>query len=152
MILLDGTLGSFQYAGVTQSGAGGLPPVFTPAHIEAGSTGADFSTNMPAFPVVGANWPTTGSLYENYVLLTTIPANPARANAEIHNLSGVNLVVIRDDGTAQTGNVMTNASLFMIPPGAGQGQPGAPYANKTFKGRYQVYGPAGAGPITALVD
>ena len=137
--------------GVTTPGVNGAPPAFLPAKIDAGSTGSDFSTNMPAFPVVGANFGNAG-LYANYVLLTTIPANPARANAEIPNLTGQLLVVLRDDGTALAGNAPTNASLFVIAPGLGAGAPGVPYVNRTFKGRYQIFGPPGTGPVSAYVD
>jgi len=107
----------------------------------AGGTGTDWSQGAPNIPVVGSAF-TTGP-YAGYVRIALIPANPGRANVEIHNPTGALLAVVRDDGTAANGAAPTNASVFPLGPGpGGAGSRGDVWQSTTFSGRLQVYAPA----------
>lgn len=98
----------------------------------AGSTGVDYSANPAAVPIAG------------YVLLSTIPATPARSYVEVQNQSPNTIQVVRDDGA---GNNLTSILLT----GVGPGQQGGGWPSDTFKGRVRVYGPAGS-QIAAYQD
>jgi hypothetical protein len=118
-----------------------------------GSTGADFSANAPTLPNVGANFGAMGP-FANYVLVATVPANPARTNVDIENDAGVTIAVVRDDGTAAGGAAPRNASVFAINGGT-VGQQGGSWTSTTFKGRLQIYAPAalsGSAFVSVPVD
>ncbi len=110
--------------------------VLTTDTVASASTGLDFSANTPALPVVGANFGASGP-YANFDLLSTVPANAARLNVEVHNMSTGNIVVARDDGTADAEAAPANASLFAL--AASQ-----VWGSRTFSGRLQVYGASGS--------
>ncbi|HEX7911812.1 MAG TPA: hypothetical protein VF534_27475 [Paraburkholderia sp.] len=108
----------------------------------SGSTGIDYSANKPTIPGVGQPFSGAAAPYASYVLLTTIPANPFRANVEILNPSGVQLIAVLDDGTVTAGNPPNNASIVPLGPGSVAGAQGGGWNDQTFKGRVQVYAPA----------
>ena len=116
-----------------------------------GSTGLDYSSNKPTLPNVGSNFGTTG-LYANYVLLTTVPANPLRNNVDIENISGAQIAIIRDDGTAASGSAPTNASVFSLAAGTASGAQGGSWSSTTFKGRLQIYAANSADVVAVMVD
>lgn len=117
-----------------------------------GSWGKDYSVNAPTLPNVGSNFAASGP-YASYVLVKTVPGDDNRANVDIENTSGGQIVVIRDDGTAVTGAAPTHASVFSLAAGAGVGQQGGAWGSQTFKGRLQVYADASnTGPISIMVD
>lgn len=120
---------------------------------QAGSTGADFSANPPAVPVVGAAF--ASGPYAGYLLVRTIAANAARKNIEIANLTGAPIAIIRDDGTAANGAAPFNASVFALAGGAGPGQQGGGWSSATFRGRLQIHAAsalAGSAFITVMED
>lgn len=123
--------------------------------IEAnGSTGKDWSVNAPALPVVGANFAGSGP-FASYVLVKTVAANTSRNNVEIKNLTGDQIAVVRDDGTAASSAPPLNASAFALAGGASAGQQGAAWSSTTFRGRLQIYAPAalsGSAFIAVLED
>lgn len=113
-----------------------------------GSTGMDYSVNRPTIPAVGQ--PFTGAPWDQYVLLVAVPANADRANVSISNASGNAILVIRDDGAAVAGHAPVNASIIPLAAGQVNGQ-GGYWSSTTFKGRVQVYGPAGSF-VSVFVD
>ena len=123
----------------------------------SGSTGLDYSANAPTLPLVGAAFGDAGP-YADFVLITTIPANPGRSNVDVENTSGGQVVVLRDDGTAAPGQPPRNASLIPLmgavdPTGAGKaGAQGGAWSSTTFKGRLQIYAPSAAAQVSAFVD
>jgi hypothetical protein len=117
----------------------------------AGSVGTDYSENKPAVPNVGAAFGATGP-YANYALIGTIPANPNRSYVEVQNTSGAPIVLIRDDGTAAGGAAPAQASVIPLDGGAATNRQGGSWASRTFRGRIQIYAPAGTPPITAFED
>jgi hypothetical protein len=117
-----------------------------------GSVGHDYSVGAPTLPVIGANFGSTG-VYANYVLLATVAASSSRANLDVENLSGSQLVIIRDDGTAASGAAPVNASLIVLSPGpGGAGSQGGSWTSTTFKGRFQVYGPTAGLEVSIFTD
>ena len=104
-----------------------------------GSIGLDYSAGRPALPNIGANFAASGP-YASYYLTATIGA-AARNNVDIENVSGSQIAVMRDDGTAAAGAAPANASVFALGPGSGVGSQGGSYTSPTFKGRLQVYSP-----------
>lgn len=116
-----------------------------------GSSGQDFSANNPTLPNIGANFGASGP-YANYILIKTIAASVTRANADIENLSGDQIVVVRDDGTAANAAAPVNASAFALAPGAAAGAQGGSWSSTTFKGRIQIYGPSASDQVAAFVD
>lgn len=121
-------------------------PVLPPA-----STGLDFSANQPTLPAVGAVFSTTGP-YANYVLIATVPASPTRANVDVENISGGQIVVVRDDGTAVSGAAPNNASLFVLGGGTAAGAQGGSWSSTTFKGRLQIYAPSSSAIVAVMED
>jgi hypothetical protein len=120
----------------------------------AGSTGTDFSANKPALPNVGANFAASGP-YASYVLIRTVAANAARKVVEIANLTGAQIAVIRDDGTAATAAAPVNASVFALAGGVSAGEQGGGWSSATFRGRLQIYAPAalsGNAVVTVMED
>lgn len=117
----------------------------------SGSTGLDYSANKPTLPNVGAAFAASGP-YASYVLVATVPASPTRANVDIENTSGAQIVVIRDDGTAANGAARANASVFALGGGSGAGSNGAAWASNTFKGRLQIYALSSAAQVAIFVD
>jgi hypothetical protein len=115
-----------------------------------GTTGSDHSGNEPAIPNVGAAFGATGP-YANYVLVATVPAGP-RNNVDIENISGAQIAVVRDDGTAASGAAPTNASVFALGGGASAGAQGGAWSSTTFKGRLQIYAPVSTAIVTLMVD
>lgn len=121
--------------------------------VQSGSTGTDYSANKSTItiPNVGAAFGASGP-YANYVLLTTIPASATRANIDIENISGGQIVLVRDDGTAAAASAPNNASAFALAGGAGVGSQGGSWSSATFKGRLQIYAPSSSAIVSVMVD
>lgn len=117
----------------------------------SGSLGADNSANKPALPNVGANFGASG-VYANYLLITTVPANPSRLSIDVENTSGAQIVIVRDDGTAASGAAPVNASAFVLAGGAAAGAQGGSWTSQTFKGRVQVYAPSSSAQVAVMVE
>ncbi|WP_447361696.1 hypothetical protein ACSC95_19130 [Burkholderia vietnamiensis] len=118
---------------------------------QAGSTGTDYSANKPTIPNVGAAFGASGP-YANYVLVATVPALATRNNVDIENISGAQIAVVRDDGTAASGAAPANASVFALGGGASAGSQGGAWSSQTFKGRLQIYAPSAAAVVSVMVD
>ncbi|MBR8152704.1 hypothetical protein [Burkholderia vietnamiensis] len=118
---------------------------------QAGSTGTDYSANKPTIPNVGAAFGASGP-YANYVLVATVPALATRNNVDIENISGAQIAVVRDDGTAASGVAPANASVFALGGGASAGAQGGAWSSQTFKGRLQIYAPSAAAVVSVMVD
>lgn len=118
---------------------------------QAGSTGTDYSGNKPAIPAVGANFGSSGT-YANYVLIATVPANSSRFAIEVENTSGVQIAVVRDDGTAASGAAPANASVFALTGGSAIGAQGGSWTSQTFRGRVQVYAPSSTAQVAVMQD
>ena len=119
----------------------------------AGSTGHDYSAGAPSLPNIGAAF--GGGVYAGYVAVATRAANPARANLDIENCTGGPVVVVRDDGTAASGDAPVNASVFALAGGTAPGAQGGSWNSTTFKGRVQLYVPAtlsGGAFVTLMED
>ena len=116
-----------------------------------GSTGLDYSANKPALPNVGANFAASGP-FASYVLVATVPASPTRNNVDIENISGSQIAVIRDDGTAASAAAPANASVFALGAGSGAGAQGGAWSSTTFKGRLQIYAPSSTAIVSVMVD
>jgi len=117
----------------------------------AGSTGTDNSVNKPALPNVGANFAGSGP-YANYALVATAPANAARKNIDIENVSGAQIAIVRDDGTASPGAQPANASVFALGGGSSAGAQGGSWSSQTFQGRIQVYAPSSTAIVSIFQD
>lgn len=141
------SLGSTTHA-QTRTDAGGS---VVQSEASAGSLGKDFSANAPATPNVGAGFGPSG-VYANLVLIATIPANALRFNVDIENLSGAQIVVVRDDGTAPSGSAPANASMFALGGGSVAGAQGGSFVSQTFKGRLQIYAPSSSAQVAVFVD
>lgn len=122
--------------------------IYDDGTLAGGSTGLDFSANQPVLPGVGAAFGASGP-YANYVLVRTVPASASRAFVEIDNNSPGPVVVMRDDGTAAAGAAPVRASVFPLAAAAAAGQQGGAWSSTTFKGRLQIYAPAGTSPQIA---
>ena len=118
---------------------------------QGGTLGRDFSANAPVLPPIAANFGATG-VYANYVLIATVPASATRFNIDVENVSGAQIVVIRDDGTALSGASPANASVFALAPGSTAGAQGGSYASQTFKGRLQIYAPSASAQVAIFAD
>ena len=129
-------------------GTGGASPWL---FLQAGSTGLDYSANQPTLPVVGANFAASGP-YASYVLIATRAANPARANIDIENNAGAQIVIVRDDGTAASSSPPVNASAFAIGGGSGTGSQGGSWSSTTFKGRVQIYAVSSGAQVAVMED
>jgi hypothetical protein len=116
-----------------------------------GSAGADHSVAKPDLPNVGANFGGSGP-YASYQLLKTVPANPNRAGVEVFNNSTEQVVVVRDDGVAPGATAPQNATPFALAPAVAQGGQGGTWRSTTFRGRLQVYAPAGTEQIIICED
>ena len=119
----------------------------------AGSTGIDYSANQPTLPNLGSNFAASGP-YASYALLKTIPANLARNCIDIENVSGAQIAVVIDDGTATTGNALSNPSVFALS-GAGtsvSGQQGGSWTSTTEKGRVQIFAASSAAFVSVRVN
>lgn len=117
---------------------------------QAGTTGLDYSANKPSIPNVGAAFAASGP-YASYVLIATIPAD-ARNNVDIENISGAQIAVVRDDGTAAGGAAPANASVFALGGGSAAGAQGGAWSSQTFKGRLQIYAPSSTAIVSVMVD
>ena len=120
--------------------------------LSAGSTGADYSANASAIPVVGSAFASGSVSCPSYVLLKTIPALTTRANVDVENQSGGQVCVVRDDGTAATGAAPVNASVVVLGGGAAAGAQGGSYTSTTFKGRLQIYATSALAQVAAFVE
>ena len=116
----------------------------------AQSTGTDYSVNTPTLPNVGAGFGSTG-VYANYVLIRTVAA-ASRNFIDVENLSGAQIVIIRDDGTAAAAAAPVNASVIALAAGGGAGQQGGSWSSQTFNGRIQVYAPSSGAQVSIFVD
>jgi hypothetical protein len=132
------TDGGYQTA-VNVFGSANVIPVGTGSSI-TGPIGADYSANKPTLPNVGSNFAASGP-YASYFLIATVPANISRNCIDIENNSGAQIAVIVDDGTASTGSIPNNATLFSIAGGTGVGSQGGSWISNFEKGRIQVYAP-----------
>ncbi len=115
-----------------------------------GTTGVDYSANKPTLPNVGANFGSTG-VYANYVLIATVPASSTRNEIEVENISGAQIVVVLDDGTATAGSQPNNATIKAYAGGATAGAQGGAWSSQAFKGRVQIYAPSAAASVAANV-
>ncbi len=106
----------------------------------AGSKGADYSANQPTLPNVGANFGLSGP-YAGYVLISTVPANPARFSIDIENNGGSQIAILLDDGAAANGSLPANATVFPLAGGSSQGSQGGSWVSLVEKGRVQVFAP-----------
>ncbi|HDR9029961.1 hypothetical protein [Burkholderia vietnamiensis] len=129
----------------------GNPADLNATVVQSGSTGTDYSANKPTIPNVGAAFGASGP-YANYVLVATVPASPTRNNIDIENISGAQIAVVRDDGTAANGAAPANASVFTLAGGASAGAQGGAWSSQTFKGRLQIYAPSAAAIVSVMVD
>lgn len=118
--------------------------------VSAGTTGLDYSANKPALPNIGANFAASGP-YASYVLIATVPAS-SRNNVDIENISGAQIAIVRDDGTAASSTPPANASVFAIGGGSAAGAQGGSWSSQTFKGRLQIYAPSSTAQVTVMVD
>lgn len=116
-----------------------------------GSTGHDYSANVPTLPHVGANF-AAGGPYASYSLVSNVVANPARANVEVQNTSGARIAVVRDDGTAPIGAAAANASVFALDGGSTAGAQGGSWSSQTFKGRLQIYAPSSTAQVAVMEE
>jgi hypothetical protein len=134
---IAGTTNPNGTAAYIQGVLGGVPvPI-----LSSGSAGLDFSGSLkPVLPNVGAAFAASGP-YASYVLIATVPASPTRNNVDIENITGAQIAIIRDDGTATNGAAPNNASIFSLGGGSGSGAQGGSWSNATFKGRLQIYAP-----------
>lgn len=152
MPVLDSTGATQTVAKVTATGqttgANSLPVVIASDY--GGSVGSDASANKPALPNIGANFSNAGP-YANYVLIATVAA-ATRNNVEIDNLSGSQIAVIRDDGTASGGSAPVNASVFALSPGSSPGAQGGSWSSRTFWGRLQIYALSSTAQVNVMVD
>jgi hypothetical protein len=119
--------------------------------VNNGSTGLDYSANNPTLPNIGAGFGSTGP-YANYVLIKTVPASLTRANVDIENMSGAQIAIIRDDGTAANSAAPANASVFALTGGQAAGQQGGTWSSSSFKGRLQIYAASSTAQICVMVD
>jgi hypothetical protein len=119
-----------------------------------GTSGLDYSANKPTLPNIGAaQFPVdAGNPYANYYLIATVPASPSRNNVDIENISGAQIAVVRDDGTAASGAAPNNASVFSLGGGASAGAQGGAWSSQTFKGRLQIYAPSSTAIVSVMVD
>ncbi|HDR9132617.1 TPA: hypothetical protein QDA91_003754 [Burkholderia vietnamiensis] len=145
-VTLNGTFAA-KHIGVKN----GNPADLNATVVQSGSSGTDYSSNKPTIPNVGAAFGASGP-YANYVLVATVPASPTRNNIEVDNLSGGQIVVIRDDGTAATGSAPSNATVKSYAPGSTAGAQGGSWSSQTFKGRIQVYAPSSTAFVAISVD
>ena len=139
-----GTAGTPNTAVVSVQGISGGTPA--PVTI-AGTVGTDYSVNKPTLPVIGANFAASGP-FASYVLIATAPALSTRNEIEVQNVSGAQIAVLLDDGTAATSAAPVNASLFSLAGGSASGAQGGSWSSTAFKGRVQVYAPVS----TAFVE
>lgn len=116
-----------------------------------GSAGADFSANAPSWPVVGSNFSASG-IYASWFLLKTVAANPSRLRITVDNMDAAPILVIRDDGTATSGNALVNATGFTLNPKTGTGPEGGHYESPTFRGRLQIYGASSSQSVAISTD
>jgi hypothetical protein len=119
--------------------------------VAAGSVGSDLSANKPALPAVGQPFAAAGP-YASYVLIATVPASPSRNNVDIENISGAQIAVVRDDGTAGSGAAPNNASVFSLVGNSVAGAQGGSWSSTTFKGRLQIYAPSASATVCVMVD
>lgn len=132
----DGSYTAFHAEDLTQRAA-----LLAALQAPFGSLGLDHSANAPTLPLVGANFGGSGP-YANYALVKTVAANPTRANIDIENTAGEQIVVLRDDGTAANGAAPVNASVFALGGGSSAGAQGGGWTSTTFKGRLQLFAPS----------
>jgi hypothetical protein len=126
---------------------------------QPGSTGLDFSgalnrVNLPS--AVGATIGTSvyggSGPFAAYILVGTAPAQPTRLNIDVENITGAEVVVVRDDGTAASGSAPTNASWFPLDPGVATNRQGGLWSSTTFKGRVQIWAASASSQPTVMVD
>ena len=108
-----------------------------------GTPGTDYSANKPALPNIGANFAASGP-FASYILIATVPASATRNEVEVQNVSGAQIAVLLDDGTAATSAAPANASLFSLAAGSAAGAQGGAWSSTAFKGRVQVYAASSA--------
>jgi hypothetical protein len=128
--------------------------------VSNGSLGSDASssTNRASLPsAVGATVGTStyggSGPFAAYTLVASVAASTTRANIDIENLSGAQIVVVRDDGTAATGSAPVNASWFLLAGGSGSPSQGGAWSSKTFRGRIQIWAASvPTYPPTVMVD
>lgn len=145
-VVLNGTAAS-KHMGVKNGNAADLNATV----VSAGSTGLDYSANKPILPNVGAAFAASGP-YASYVLIATVPASPTRNNVDVENISGAQIAVVRDDGTAGSGAAPANASVFALGGGSAAGAQGGSWSSQTFKGRLQIYAPSSSAIVSVMVD
>jgi hypothetical protein len=146
-----GSVGSVGAAGVNGTTAqsiqgitGGVPQAVS---ISNGSVGVDLSSpaNRAFLPsAIGATVGTSiyggSGPFAAYVLVdNNAPANLSRANIDVENISGAQVVVVRDDGTAAAGSAPVNASWFLLAGGGTGPSQGGAWSSTTFRGRIQLW-------------
>jgi hypothetical protein len=88
---------------------------------------AQFVFNAPTLPNIGSNFGATGP-FANYVLVGSIPKQKYFAQMDCENLSGAQVLLLRHDGTATTGQQPKNVFLVVLAPGASLGAQGGSIA------------------------
>lgn len=104
-----------------------------------GSTGIDFSVNEPTWPNIGHNFDSGSALFPSWALIATVPADPSRLTITADNMDSVQILCIRDDGTAASGALPINSTAFIINPKVTVGPEGGHYESHTFRGRLRFF-------------
>ena len=125
------------------------PSTGKPVSPVPGSIGTDRSTTRADIPNLGSDFST--GVYSGYHLVKTIPLNLSRSFVDVENISGDQIVIVRDDGTAGSG-ALANASVIVVAGGAGAGAQGGSWTSSTFKGRLQIFAPSSTAVVSAFED
>jgi hypothetical protein len=142
-----GTPADATWAGTGSSSVvAALKAIWSKTGVASGSVGADFSstTNHTALPssvgtTVGTSTYGGSGPFAAYVLVASAAANASRANIDVENISGSQVVVVRDDGTAAAGSAPVNASWFLLAGGGTGPSQGGAWSSTTFRGRIQLW-------------
>jgi hypothetical protein len=114
--------------------------------VSLGTGGADLSSpaNNIALPsavgtTIGTSTYGGSGPFAAYILVASAAANASRANIDVENVSGSQVVVVRDDGTAAAGSAPVNASWFLLAGGGTGPSQGGAWSSTTFRGRIQLW-------------
>jgi hypothetical protein len=108
------------------------------------------STTSVTLPAIGQPFAASGP-YASYVLLTTIPADEARQELFIQNLSTAQIALILDDSTTAVGSVpaVGKATVMSLAAAGVAGGAGGLFSDR-FQGRVQVYALSAAAQVAAF--
>ena len=116
-----------------------------------GLTVFDYSSNKPTLPNIGANFASSGP-YSGYILISTVPASPSRIAIDVENISGSQIAILIDDGTASNGSAPANASVFSLGGGGTVGSQGGSWTSSSERGRIQVFAPSSSAIVSIRVN